>query len=110
MTAEVRDEHTERAIEVAVDYERRAEVLDRDAFVDTVAQAIADAEERGAQRAVGELPAVTIVVAEPPGPTSQFVEVENDAGRGVRVGEWSTAANGFGRLRITGADLQGMTR
>lgn len=47
MTAEVRDEHTDRAIEVAVDYERRAEVSDRDAFVDLVAQAIADAEARG---------------------------------------------------------------
>lgn len=39
------------------------------------------------------------------GPHLEFVEVEDDAGRGVNVGTWDTRKDGYQVLRITTADI-----
>jgi hypothetical protein len=43
---------------------------------------------------------VNVVMTEPPGPTSQFVEVEDDEGRGLSVGEWRQRPDGMWSLRL----------
>lgn len=40
-----------------------------------------------------------IVLSEPPGPYSQFVEAECD-GRGIKCGDWEKQENGFWRLYL----------
>ncbi len=48
---------------------------------------------------------IHIIFDGPPGPTAgRFVEVENDEGASVRVGEWRELDNGFWSLSIEGVD------
>lgn len=49
--------------------------------------------------------ALNIVLTHGPGPDADFVEVETDDGRSVRVGQWITRPDGLVALRITAADL-----
>lgn len=51
--------------------------------------------------------AINIVLSEPPGAESQFVEVETDDGRSVVVGHWSQRGH-YWVLRITEGDLAGL--
>lgn len=48
---------------------------------------------------------INIVMSEPPGPDSQFVEVETDKGVGLKVGEWVKQPDGYWALHIEGAEL-----
>jgi len=41
---------------------------------------------------------IRFVVQQPPGPTSQFVEVEDERGRSVNVGEWRERQDGLWEL------------
>jgi hypothetical protein len=43
---------------------------------------------------------IDIVLTEPPGPHSEFVEVEDDNGNSVKIGQWITDESGMTRLRI----------
>ena len=43
---------------------------------------------------------IYIVLREGPGPESDFVEVEDDAGRSIRIGEWVRYGNGCVGLKI----------
>lgn len=46
--------------------------------------------------------AINIIFDGPPGPESgRFIEVENDAGIGMRIGEWIQLEGGLWALRIT---------
>lgn len=45
--------------------------------------------------------AVNILLRRPPGPDSDFVEVETDDGHSVSVGEWTHHPDGLWALRIT---------
>jgi hypothetical protein len=49
--------------------------------------------------------ALNVVLCEPPGPQSCFVEVETDDGRSVRVGEWRRFGQNRWALRLTETDL-----
>ncbi|TDE11436.1 hypothetical protein [Jiangella asiatica] len=49
--------------------------------------------------------ALNVVLTEPPGHDSCFVEVETDDGKSVRVGEWRQLDNGDWALRLTADDL-----
>ena len=52
--------------------------------------------------------AVNVVFDGPPSHESgRFVEVEDDEGRSVKVGEWRQRPNGWWALRITDEDLAG---
>jgi hypothetical protein len=45
--------------------------------------------------------AINIIFDGPPGPEGpRFIEVENDSGRSIRVGEWQERTNGCWALRI----------
>lgn len=51
--------------------------------------------------------AINIVFDGPPGPTAgRFVEVETDAGKSIKVGEWIDSGDGYWRLRIPGRATQ----
>lgn len=48
---------------------------------------------------------VDIVFDGPPGPTAgRFVEVENERGASISVGEWIERADGYWALRIPASD------
>lgn len=55
-------------------------------------------------------PALYFVTSEPPGPAAQFVDMENDAGQSIHVGNWTDApeqawlqpGERFAALRVTG--------
>lgn len=49
--------------------------------------------------------AINIVLNRPPGPASDFVEIENDLGHSVTIGQWHEEPGGRWVLRITDADL-----
>lgn len=59
------------------------------------------------------LPALYFVTAVPPGPTSQFVDVENDQAHSLRLGNWTIAPGqaelgpdvAHAALRVTGPDF-----
>jgi hypothetical protein len=44
---------------------------------------------------------VVIVMTDAPGPTGQFVEVEDQDGRSIRVGKWLQRDDGYWALRIS---------
>lgn len=44
---------------------------------------------------------VDIVMTDAPGPTGQFVEVEDQDGRNIRVGKWLQRDDGYWALRIS---------
>ena len=44
---------------------------------------------------------IDVIMHTPPGPDSDFIEVEDDTGRSIRAGEWFQDNNGYWRLRIT---------
>lgn len=58
-------------------------------------------------------PALHFVTSIPPGPASQFVDVENDAGQSLRLGAWTDAPGmetlqpheRFAALRVTGPEF-----
>lgn len=51
--------------------------------------------------------AMNIIFDGPPGPESgRFVEVENDAGQSIRVGEWIDRGDGMWALRIEPPKVQ----
>lgn len=50
--------------------------------------------------------AINIVMEQPPGPDSQFIEVETDDGRSIRAGIWLQRPDGFWSLRLTAADIE----
>jgi len=43
---------------------------------------------------------IDIIVSEPPGPESEFIEVVNSSGRSFRAGEWFELADGTWTLSI----------
>jgi len=49
--------------------------------------------------------AINVVMTDPPGADSCFVEVETDDGRSIRIGEWNRREDGLWALRITEDDL-----
>jgi hypothetical protein len=49
--------------------------------------------------------ALEVVLADPPGPDSCFVEVETDNGRSVKVGHWRRRDDGTWALHLTRHDL-----
>jgi hypothetical protein len=49
---------------------------------------------------------IDIVFATAGGPDKRFVEVEDDAGRGVSIGTWVDVERGHKALRLTRADLE----
>src|SRR5579872_475970 len=58
-----------------------------------------------------EIMFVDIVFHGPPSPESgRFVEVENQHGRSVDVGEWVRRADGFWALRISPSDITALAR
>ena len=66
-------------------------------ILDGIYTALEAAERRG--KASKE--AVNIIFDGPPGPEGgRFVEVENDAGQSVKVGEWLDSEDGYVKLRI----------
>ena len=46
---------------------------------------------------------IAIVFDSPPGPVSQFVEVERD-GKGIKFGEWKEKADGYWHLELVEVD------
>ena len=56
----------------------------------------------GLEKAKTSTSAINIIFDGPPGPEAgRFVEVENDAGESISIGEWSEREDGFWSLRIT---------
>ena len=53
---------------------------------------------------------INIVMSEPPGPESHFVEVETDDGRSVAVGQWLDRGDGTWALRISADDITAVAR
>jgi hypothetical protein len=50
-----------------------------------------------------ELQAINVIFDGPPAPEAgRFVEVEDDAGRSLRIGEWLQRPDGLWALRIPG--------
>ena len=43
---------------------------------------------------------IDVIVAEPPGPQSEFIEVVNSSGRSFRAGTWRKRPDGTWALRI----------
>jgi len=49
---------------------------------------------------------INIIFDGPPGPEAgRFVEVEDDDGNSIRVGEWCERTNGLWALRIAAGDM-----
>ena len=49
--------------------------------------------------------AINIIFDKRPGPDCQFVEVENDKGKSITIGEWKERPDGLWALRIEEREL-----